>query len=237
LVPEPERPAAGDDGRTAERALTAADEPGAPGAGSGGGRAAVAPAQPPPLPERGPRSPVPGLRAVPVRAPRHEHAAGPASPDPLRQTTRTIEARPPASPGPRLVAALVDGALVSAGALLLLAPATLYFRRAAADPAGPGFVPILVSVSLGLLALLLSAGYYVYYWGLRGATPGKRLMGLHVYGLDGRFPVGLQRASLRLLGYLLSAAALGLGFVVILFGATSLHDRVARTVVVKERVR
>lgn len=225
----------GDDGPTAEQPAMAPDKPLAPSASAGA--AAAAPAQPPPLPERPARSSVPALRAVPVRPARDPHEGTGAAPDVLQKTTRTIEARPPASPGPRLLAALVDGALVSAGQLVLLTPAVLYLRRAAADAAGPGFLEILGSVSLGLVALLAAAGYYVYFWGLRGATPGKRLVGLRVYGIDGRYPVGLKRALLRLCGYLLSAAALGLGFVVIVFGATSLHDRVARTVVVRERAR
>lgn len=232
--------AAGDDRPTGEPPLATADEFAVPSAGlrlAPLGRAAAAPAQPPLVRGREPRSPVPALRAVPVRAPRAETPPTSAVPDALRQTTHAVDSRPLAAPGARLAAALIDAALVSAGVLLLTSPAALFFRRAATDPAGPGFLPILASVSLALLALVASAGYYVYFWGVRGATPGKQLLGLRVYGLDGRFPVGAQRASLRLLGYLLSAAALGLGFVVILFGATSLHDRVARTVVVRERVR
>lgn len=191
---------------------------------------AVAPAQPPRLPERPSRPVAPPLRAVPV-PPR---PAGADLPDPHR-TTFSVEARPPAGPGARFLAALIDGALVAAGQLVLLVPAVLYWRAQADDPAGPGFVPILVSVSLGLLALLAAGAYYVGFWGLRGTTPGKGLLGLRVYGVEGGFPVGPKRALLRLLGYLLSGAALGLGFVVILFGATSLHDRIARTVVVKDR--
>jgi uncharacterized RDD family membrane protein YckC len=58
-------------------------------------------------------------------------------------------------------------------------------------------------------------------------------LGLAVEGVDGRTPIGMPRALLRVLGYVLSAGALGLGFAVILFGATSLHDRLAGTSVVR----
>lgn len=215
----------------------AAPGPAAPQAGNGGARAALAPAQPASIGEREPRPHVPALRAVPLRAPRPARPATVVPTDAQRETTHAIESRPPAAPGERLLAALVDGALVSLGMLVLAAPGALYWRHAAADPAGPSFLAVLVCVTLGVSVLLLSGAYYVGFWGLSGATPGKRLLGLRVYGLDGRFPVGMPRAFLRLLGYLMSAAALGLGFVVILFGATSLHDRVARTVVVRERPR
>ncbi len=199
---------------------------------AGGALLAVAPAEPPPMPELRPAPPP--LRAVPVPA-RPPGQLALAVPELLHRTTYSVESRPPATAGVRLLAALVDGALVMAAQLVLFVPGVLYWRAQDVDPAGPGFLPILVSVALGLGSLALAAAYYVYFWGLRGATPGKRLFGLQVYGIEGRCPVGPKRALLRLFGYLLSGAALGLGFVVILFGATSLHDRIARTVVVRDR--
>ena len=94
------------------------------------------------------------------------------------------------------------------------------------------FLPIVATVGLGTLAALLGALYYVYFWGARGSSPGKELLELRVVAEDGSSPIGLGRAGVRLLGYLLSAASLGIGFLMIAFGGEGLHDRIAGTRVV-----
>ena len=83
------------------------------------------------------------------------------------------------------------------------------------------------------LAVLLGALYCIYFWGVRGASPGKELLDLGVETEDGESPIGLGRASLRLLGYVLSVASLGIGFLMIASGGGALHDRVAGTRVVR----
>jgi uncharacterized RDD family membrane protein YckC len=91
-------------------------------------------------------------------------------------------------------------------------------------------------VALPLLSLALSTLYFVYFWGVRGATPGKQLAGLAVESLDGECPIGLGRAAARLLGYVLSTALLGLGFVMIAITGDGLHDRIAGTRVVRREL-
>jgi uncharacterized RDD family membrane protein YckC len=81
--------------------------------------------------------------------------------------------------------------------------------------------------------LALGAVYYVYHWGMKQATPGKRLLGLVVVAEDGSEPIGLSRATVRVLGYLLSGLTLGIGFLMIAFGGAGLHDRLAGTRVVR----
>jgi uncharacterized RDD family membrane protein YckC len=54
---------------------------------------------------------------------------------------------------------------------------------------------------------------------------------------DGRSPIPLGSAVRRALGYLLSAASLGIGFLMVAFSGRGLHDRVAATRVVKESRR
>jgi uncharacterized RDD family membrane protein YckC len=98
-------------------------------------------------------------------------------------------------------------------------------------------LPVLKSVTLAVLALILGAAYFVGFWGRRGATPGKHLFDLRVTDEAGRSPIGLARAALRFLGYLLSAASLGIGFAMIAFGGDGLHDRIARTHVVRAGAR
>jgi len=138
---------------------------------------------------------------------------------------------PSADLGPRLLAGLVDVLVVLAGETLLLGPLAYYWWSR--DLGEVSFLPVLASVTLAVVGLLLGAVYFVGFWGLRGATPGKRLLGLRVTDEGGSSPIGLGRASLRLLGYLLSAASLGIGFLMIAAGGGGLHDRVARTRVVR----
>ncbi|OFV88954.1 MAG: hypothetical protein A2V74_08580 [Acidobacteria bacterium RBG_16_70_10] len=117
----------------------------------------------------------------------------------------------------------------------MVAPVYYYWwsREVPGGPADVSFLPIVLSVALGALAALLGLLYHVYFWGVRGATPGKELLGLRVEAEDGTWPIGLGRAALRAFGYLLSVASLGIGFLVIAVSGEGLHDRVAGTRVVR----
>jgi len=125
--------------------------------------------------------------------------------------------------------------VVVAGQALLLGPLAYYWSSL--EPAEVSFLPVLASVTLGVLALLLGATYFVGFWGLRGATPGKELFGLCVTDEAGQAPIGLARAALRFLGCLLSAASLGVGFLMVAFVGDGLHDRIARTHVLRGSAR
>jgi uncharacterized RDD family membrane protein YckC len=84
------------------------------------------------------------------------------------------------------------------------------------------------------VAMLWSAGYFVFFWATTGQTPGNRLMEIRVQdAADGR-PLPLGRALLRLLGALLSALLLFLGYLMILVDSRrrALHDRLVHSVVV-----
>jgi len=200
----------------------------------------VAPEPPPPAPR-----PVPPPRAVPDRpAP-----ARPARVDTFRQPERQperLEPRPsasmtmlatpePAGFGPRLVAGVIDAALTGVGEALLIGPVAWYWwtREIPRSPQDVSFVSILASLVAVIAGLLLGFAYYVYFWGVRGATPGKQLLELAVEGEDGRYPIGTGKALARVLGYMLSSATLGIGFLMIAFGGSGLHDRVAGTRVVR----
>jgi len=162
----------------------------------------------------------------------------PSQPPERRQRERRVEpAQPvhePASPAARLAAALVDGVFVLSGQAVMLAPVGWYWwaREAPRTPAEVSYWPVLASVTLVPLALLLGALYHVYFWTVKGATPGKELLDLRVETEDGRSPIGIGCASLRVFGYLLGLASLGVGFLMVAFGG-GLHDRVAGTRVVK----
>jgi uncharacterized RDD family membrane protein YckC len=173
--------------------------------------------------------PSPSLPPVPL-GPRPAPAivrAKPLSPPP-----------PPAGVGRRVAAGLLDGLLVTSAQLVLLSPVLYYWyenwwSHPPTTAEGVTFWPILISLTLGPVVLALGAVYYVYHWGVKGATPGKRLLGLAVVAEDGSEPIGLSRAVVRVLGYLLSGLTLGIGFLMIAFGGSGLHDRLAGTRVVR----
>lgn len=150
-----------------------------------------------------------------------------------RGDSRESDAGParPAGFGPRLAAGLIDGAIVSLGSVLLLSPAALYWWPRKLEEVS--FLAVLLSVLLAVLIVAVGAAYYVYFWGVRGATPGKLLLDLSVEGEDGTYPIGVGKAVARLLGYVLSGATLGIGFLMIAANGTGLHDRVAGTRVVR----
>jgi len=137
--------------------------------------------------------------------------------------------------GLRFVAFVLDSAIVGLIQGLVLLPAVLYWwsreiPRMASEAVS---LPLVLSVALVPLALLAGAAYHVLFWGVRGATPGKSLLGLAVQTRDGDEPIGLARASVRLFGYCVSGALLGVGFLMIATGEGGLHDRIAGTRVVR----
>jgi uncharacterized RDD family membrane protein YckC len=87
----------------------------------------------------------------------------------------------------------------------------------------------------GAVSLLLSVVYPVYFWAVRGATPGKQILGLRVLGADGETPIGWQRAMLRIIGYMINGLVMGIGFLLIAVSEDKrgLHDRLADTRVLR----
>ncbi len=214
--------------------------------------AADGPAPPPaeepgsPEPPQASRAAV-GARPVTVAAPQPQHAI---TPQPRREaprpqvaerarvvpiSSRSGERRsgqlappPAAGLGARALATLLDGLVVTLLQALLLAPPFFLVGRTATSGGA-----LAAWVVCSLLALLAGLAYPALFWGLSGATPGKRLLGLEVVAQDGSRPPGLSRGLLRVLGFGLSAGALGLGFLPLLGGAPGLHDRLAGTRVVR----
>jgi uncharacterized RDD family membrane protein YckC len=91
-----------------------------------------------------------------------------------------------------------------------------------------------IVLSLAALLALLLAVYATLAHALAGATLGKWMLGLRVVGPDGRRP-SLARSAARAALGAISAALLGLGFLLALFtrSGRALHDLLARTWVVE----
>ena len=97
-----------------------------------------------------------------------------------------------------------------------------------------------VRVSLQAIALvvapLVALGYFVLLWTLAGRTIGKWLIGLRVVSSTGSTPTVVQSVA-RVLGYLLSALVLYLGYLWVLVDRRRMawHDHLAGTHVVYDR--
>ncbi len=240
VLPEGERPpdeASPPGARTTEADGDVTPIGGLPPAARVGRSAARAPAlcpEPSPVVRLLPETPPPARTRRPSSPPARRLAAPRTAPPP-RRVAETV----PGGFGRRLAAGMVDAVFVLSGQAVMLVPVG-YYWWSRAPPQAPGDVslmPIVVTVTLATLAALFGAFYHIYFWGVRGTTPGKELLDLQVESDDGRCPIGLGQATVRLVGYLLSAASLGVGFLMIAAGGDGLHDRIAGTRVVRRSGR
>jgi uncharacterized RDD family membrane protein YckC len=92
---------------------------------------------------------------------------------------------------------------------------------------------LLAFVVMTLLTFGVYIGYPVLFWTLTGQTPGMTVMGLRVVTTDGHY-LSLGRSIRRLIGYVIAAMPLFLGFLWILVDdrRQGWHDKVAGTCVV-----
>lgn len=130
-----------------------------------------------------------------------------------------------ASLGARFAAALVDGVVSSLVAAVVATATAFLFSSAGEETLG---------LSMVLAYLLVPLAYYWVPTALSGQTLGKRLVGIKVVDAEGR-PPGYARAAMReVVGKLLSALLLYLGYLVALFHPErrALHDLVGGTWVV-----
>jgi uncharacterized RDD family membrane protein YckC len=124
--------------------------------------------------------------------------------------------------GHRLIAALVDGAII-AGAFLGLA------LVAAADMGHPPAARIL-EFSAASVLLLIGLAYHTFFLILGEATAGMRFAGISLCTFDGQIPTRAQLRG-RLGALLLSVLPVGLGVAWVLFDDEHLswHDRLSKT--------
>ena len=75
-------------------------------------------------------------------------------------------------------------------------------------------------------------------WAVWGTSPGKRALHLRIVDADTGRRMTVRQAGLRTLGYLLTFATLGAGFLWVLFNERKqcLHDRIANTVVIDDKL-
>jgi uncharacterized RDD family membrane protein YckC len=124
--------------------------------------------------------------------------------------------------GHRLMAALVDGALITA---LFLGSAMMLVAGIATLPAAR-----IMEICAIFAFLLVAMVYQTLFLTLADATPGMRFAGISLCTFDGQIPIHAQLRS-RLGALLLSVVPMGLGVAWALFDEDHLcwHDRLSRT--------
>jgi uncharacterized RDD family membrane protein YckC len=201
------------------------------------------PPSPPAAPPARPQAP-PAHAALPAVSPRTGAARGAELPSvtvidriPIPQVTpEVIRASKLARAAPagfwvRLLALVLDAALV--GLVIVVIGVALLFI--------PDIVPrAILQIAFAAIASALSIAYPLVFWATQGATPGKKFLGLTVVTPATRSTaggIGWGPAILRSIGYLLSGALLGFGFLLVAFTSQKqgLHDLIASTRVVRVR--
>ncbi|MFQ6120363.1 MAG: RDD family protein, partial [Methanosarcinales archaeon] len=98
------------------------------------------------------------------------------------------------------------------------------------------FIPTYVASSIiPYSGIIISAGYFTYFYGTTGQTPGKKVMHIKVVTTDGS-DLDYGKGFLRWLGYIVSTITLFIGFLWIIWDENKqgFHDKIAGTYVVLE---
>lgn len=188
---------------------------------------------PPPAPMAAPRPapPPPAARPAPVPPP-PAAAAAPAYYD----EAAPVEGEP-AGFWIRFAAYLIDSLIISLLMGVIWAPTMFLTMRSAMSEGGPGPLAAILPFLSFLLTMAASLGYILWFWATKGATPGKKMLGLRIVREDGEEPLGWGTAFMRVVGYMVSGAILYIGFLMIAFNPDrlGLHDKIAKTRVLKVR--
>jgi uncharacterized RDD family membrane protein YckC len=130
----------------------------------------------------------------------------------------------------RGIAFVIDAALVNLVAVAVAASAALIVSALSL----PDSLDTVLVAAGGWLFLLWSAAYFVTCWSSTGQTPGNRVMQIRVVRAEDGAVLRPWRSVLRLVGLMLAALPLFLGFVPILLNERrrGLQDAIAGSVVV-----
>lgn len=141
----------------------------------------------------------------------------------------------------RLVAYIIDNTIIGIIFFVLFLIAIIaYFAGATSGEENEWIAALTdptkissVMIYTWLLLLVLTIGYFTYFHGATGRTPGKMLLGLQVINQDGS-PLNFGIAFLRSVSYLVSSVIFNLGFIWVAFDKRKQgwHDKIAGTVVI-----
>jgi uncharacterized RDD family membrane protein YckC len=141
--------------------------------------------------------------------------------------------------GGRLLAYIVDALIV--GAILVVMTLVLSFVLVGAAATGGRSNPASVGIGVVgtfafiILVLVISIGYFPYFWARSGQTPGMRPFNLYVVRDSDGGKISGAQAFVRMLGMWVSAAVFYIGYIWIFIDARrrGWHDLIAGTVVIE----
>jgi uncharacterized RDD family membrane protein YckC len=130
----------------------------------------------------------------------------------------------------RLLAVIIDSAVVSFGFTLVVAAIVFVLGLVVPDFEAPEMSGIAYGVGL----LVFSFFYLWVSYAVFGKTIGKTIMGLRVVSADGHATMSARQPLVRVLTYPLSFVVFGIGLLGVVFNPQrqAWHDRFARTAVV-----
>jgi uncharacterized RDD family membrane protein YckC len=136
----------------------------------------------------------------------------------------------------------LDPSYSTVGTVALTSARAGFWRRFAAaliDGILLGIVSAILQAIIGQdggygIGTLVSIGYFVYFHGTTGQTPGDAALSIRVVGKDDGAPIGYGRAFVRWLVSLVSAIVFLLGYLWMLWDSEkqTWHDKAANSVVV-----
>ena len=157
---------------------------------------------------------------------------------------------PPVEPGPapgvqfaphgeRLVAYIIDAAILFVVILVavILLGGAIFTGADFSDPETPQVGPAAIgaSVLFVLVVLVVSLGYFPFFWARGGQTPGMKPFRLYVVRDSDGGRISAGQALIRLVGYWVNGIVLYIGFIWVFIDARrrGWHDLIAGTVVIK----
>ncbi len=141
----------------------------------------------------------------------------------------------------RSIAYSIDGFLVGFVFIILMIIAGVAYFAGAMSGNGTAMMAKMTdpgqmasfTLWIWVFAIFVNIGYFTYFHGSTGRTPGKMLLGLQVVTTDGG-PLTFGVAFLRSVGYLVSSLVFCLGYIWAGFDKKKQgwHDKIAGTVVI-----
>lgn len=126
----------------------------------------------------------------------------------------------------RLAALIIDGIILA----IIFTPITFLFSSDA-DLQNP-----MAFTTVDFIAQIIGIIFVIFCWVKFAGTPGKRLLKLKVLDEATGNKLTIGQAILRYIGYIPSAFVFGLGYLWVIWDGKKQgwHDKIAKTVVVKE---